>query len=59
MYSFYETEKNSFIPEGVRMQHCSNSTYNSDAYTHEMLMEDWDKGYCRLWTPKKQKGKTS
>jgi hypothetical protein len=50
-------EKNCYIPEGVRMQHCSNPIYNSDAYTHEMLMEDWDKGCCRLWTPQIQKGK--
>lgn len=37
---------------GGEMQHCSNPIYNSDEYTHEMLMEDWEKGYCRLWTPK-------
>ena len=28
-----------------------NAVYNSPAYTHEMLLEDWDKGFCRLWTP--------
>ena len=55
--SYYETERN---PSGgkkmVRLQHCRNAVYNSPAYTHEMLLEDWDKGFCRLWTPITEKG---
>ncbi|MBQ9721456.1 MAG: hypothetical protein IJV64_12305 [Oscillospiraceae bacterium] len=45
-YSYMEQEN------GGEMQHCRNPIYNSDEYTHEMLTEDWNKGYCRLWTPK-------
>ena len=30
------------------MQHCSNPAYNSSAYTKQMLLEDWDKGYHDL-----------
>ena len=56
--SFYETERN---PSGgkkiVRLQHCRNAVYNSPVYTHQMLLEDWDKGFCRLWTPITEKGK--
>lgn len=50
--SYYMTEKN---PSGgkklVQLQHCRNTVYNSPAYTHQMLLEDWGKGFCRLWTP--------
>lgn len=35
------------------LQHCSNETYNSPAYTAKMMLEDWGRGYCRFWTPKK------
>ena len=48
------TEHNAYIQGGVETQHCRNPIYNSEAYTHEMLLEDWDKGYCRYWNPKKQ-----
>ena len=55
--SYYETERN---PSGgkktARLQHCRNAVYNSPAYTHEMLLEDWDKGFCRLWNPITEKG---
>lgn len=55
--AYYEIERN---PSGgkktVRLQHCRNAVYNSPAYTHEMLLEDWDKGFCRLWTPITEKG---
>ena len=54
-YSFMEKEPNSASENGfVEMQHCSNRIYNSPAYTHEMIMKDWDKGYCRLWTPRER-----
>ena len=40
--SYYMTEKN---PSGgkklVQLQHCRNTVYNSPAYTHQMLLEDW------------------
>ena len=56
--SYYMTEKN---PSGgkkmVQLQHCRNIVYNSPAYTHQMLLEDWGKGFCRLWTPITEKGK--
>lgn len=55
-FSFYKTDKNTYIPSGVKMQHCSNPVYNSPEYTHEMLMEDWYLGYCRLWAPHLEKG---
>lgn len=32
---------------------CRNPRYNSNAYTTEMMLEDWDLGRCRFWTPKK------
>lgn len=55
--SYYMTEKN---PSGgkklVQLQHCRNTVYNSPAYTHQMLLEDWGKGFCRLWTPITEKG---
>ena len=55
--SYYMTEKN---PSGgkkmVQLQHCRNIVYNSPAYTHQMLLEDWGKGFCRLWTPITEKG---
>ena len=44
--SYYETERNpSGGKETVRLQHCRNAVYNSPVYTHEMLLEDWDKGF--------------
>ena len=56
--TYYETERNpSGGKETVRLQHCRNAVYNSPVYTHEMLLEDWDKGFCRLWTPITEKGK--
>ena len=39
-----------------RLQHCRNAAYNSPAYTHQMLLEDWDKGCCCLWNPITEKG---
>lgn len=55
--AYYMTEKN---PSGgkklVQLQHCRNTVYNSPAYTHQMLLEDWGKGFCRLWTPITEKG---
>lgn len=40
--SYYMTEKNpSGGKELVRLQHCRNTVYNSPAYTHQMLLEDW------------------
>jgi len=30
--------------------------YNSPNYTHDMFMEDWDRGYCRFWAPQTKKG---
>lgn len=56
--SFYRMEKNHYVEGGVRMQYCRNPVYNSADYTHEMLMEDWDNGYCRLWSPRIEKGCT-
>ena len=32
-------------------QKCSSWAYNASTYTHDMLMEDWGRGYCRFWTP--------
>lgn len=57
-YSFLRKDKNTAAESGfIKAQHCSNDIYNSPAYTHEMLMEDWDKGYCRLWEPRALKEK--
>lgn len=54
-HSYYQTVQNAYISDGVKTQFCRSADYNSDDYTHEMLMEDWDKGYCRFWTPRKGK----
>ncbi|MGE9971884.1 MULTISPECIES: hypothetical protein [Clostridia] len=55
--SYYQEEKDLNGGKGlVRMQHCSNPHYNSPNYTNQMLLEDWNKGYCRLWEPKPEKG---
>lgn len=57
IYSFFIEEKNIEVGYGyVQMQHCSNPIYNSPTYTHKMLLEDWGKGYCRLWQPVPEKG---
>lgn len=50
-YAFYITDKGDPAPKERRWQHCKNPVYNSEEYTHTMLMEDWDRGYCRLWEP--------
>lgn len=56
-HSFLQDDQNTYLEYScVQMQHCSSEIYNSPAYTFEMLLEDWGKGYCRLWTPKSQKG---
>lgn len=56
-FSFMQKNRNTVAESGsVEAQHCSNEIYNSPAYTHEMLMEDWDRGYCRLWEPRISKG---
>lgn len=54
-HSHHQMERNTYIPGGVKTQHCASTDYNSDDYTHEMLMEDWGKGYCRFWTPQKER----
>ena len=41
--------------EGLRLrQKCRSSEYNSPAYTHDMFMEDRERGLCRFWTPEIQ-----
>lgn len=50
-YSYYLTDAHDNPTE----QCCSNEKYNAPEYTREMLMEDWDKGYCRFWTPKEER----
>ncbi len=37
-------------------QKCRSMEYNSPNYTHDMLMEDWGRGYCRFWAPNTKKG---
>ena len=38
--------------EGIRLrQKCRSPEYNSVAYTHEMFMEDRNRGCCRFWSP--------
>ena len=55
--SYYQEEKNvNGGKDMVRMQHCSDPRYNSPVYTNQMLLEDWGKGFCRLWTPITEKG---
>lgn len=51
-HSYMVVEPNAYIPEGVPMQYCASPLYNSSDYTHEMRMEDWDKGFCRFWEPR-------
>lgn len=53
LYSYLENEK--LGSKTITTQMCRNPDYNSPDYTHEMLMEDWGKGYCRFWTPRLQK----
>ena len=36
----------------VRRQHCDSPDYNAPSYTEEMMLEDWDRGYCRFWEPR-------
>lgn len=50
-----DTCAHSYIVQGdVKTQNCGSPDYNSESYTHEMLMEDWDQGYCRFWSPKNE-----
>ncbi len=37
-------------------QKCRSAEYNSPNYTHDMLMEDWGRGYCRFWVPNTKEG---
>lgn len=55
-YSYYRREQSARFAEFVKRQHCRNPVYNSPNYTQKMLLEDWDKGHCRLWTPIPEKG---
>ena len=50
-YAFYAADVSSPALEAKRRQHCKNTVYNSKEYTRTMLMEDWNKGCCRLWAP--------
>lgn len=43
-----------YDPAEAETQNCSNPNYNSQSYTHDMLMEDWSHGHCRFWAPKIQ-----
>lgn len=54
-YSYRQMEQSVRHFGGVKTQHCASADYNSDDYTHEMMMEDWNKGYCRFWTPKEER----
>ena len=57
-----EDEKNcancahSFMDRGrLRLrQKCRSPEYNSPAYTHDMFVEDRERGLCRFWTPEIQ-----
>lgn len=55
MYSDRPMRKNAYATNSAKAQHCTSAGYNSENYTHEMMMEDWGKGYCRFWTPKKER----
>ena len=56
--SYYETERNpSGGKETVCLQHCRNAVYNSPAYTHEMLLEDWDKWRLLLFAKQRKRNK--
>jgi hypothetical protein len=52
-HSYYAADTD----EAAKTQHCSSPEYNSPEYTEEMLMADWDKGYCRFWSLRITKGK--
>ena len=43
-----------YDPAGAGTQNCSSPNYNSQSYTHDMLMEDWSQGRCRFWAPQIQ-----
>lgn len=53
-YSYLEPDHTK--GRGHLRQNCSSLAYNSSEYTHDMLMEDWGRGYCRFWAPKTRKG---
>lgn len=56
LYAYLEKTLTSMPMEGTARQLCRNAVYHSSAYTQKMLMEDWGKGFCRLWTPRTRKG---
>lgn len=51
-WSYMEKEINGKAEsEVVNRQYCSHEIYTSPAYTHEMLMAEIGRGYCRFWAP--------
>ncbi len=37
-------------------QKCRSMEYNSTKFTHDMLMENWGRSYCRFWAPNTKNG---
>ncbi len=55
-FSYMQAENNHLAKRNLqKTQHCSNKSYNSPAYTSQMMLEDWGRGYCRFWKPKGEK----
>lgn len=53
-YAYYKTrQKRPAAGDCAKMQYCSSEKYASADYTPKMLLEDWDKGHCRFWAPKR------
>ena len=52
----YTGKENSSTADGefVERQFCRHEIYTSPAYTHEMLVEEIGRGYCRFWEPREE-----
>ena len=37
----------------ILRQHCRSAAFNSPFYTIKHLLEDWDLGHCRFWSPRR------
>ena len=50
-HSYVDREETLHIPGVPVIRHCKSPDYNSEAYSHEMFMEDRSGGHCRFWIP--------